>query len=132
MHPIAHAASRPDHPAVIMAGSGKRLTYGEMDKAANRFARLLRSRGLGHSEGGGDAFGVLLENRAEYYVLNWGSQRIGTMLVPVSTRLTGPEISYILRDSEAKVLITSTRFAEVLEAIRSECPDLEILVCDSG
>ena len=88
MHPIAHAASRPDHPAVIMAGSGATMTYGEMDKAANRFARLLRSRGLGHSEEGGDAFGVLLENRAEFYVLNWGSQRIGTMLVPVSTRLT--------------------------------------------
>ena len=132
LHPIAHAASRPDHPAVIMTGSGEQMTYGEMDAASNRFAHLLRSRGLGPKNGGGDAFAVLLENRPEYYVLNWGSQRVGTMLVPVSTRLTGPEIAYILKDSETSLLITSTRFAEAIEAIRAELPDLEILVMDSG
>ncbi|MEL6487629.1 MAG: acyl-CoA synthetase [Pseudomonadota bacterium] len=129
---MAHAATRPDHPAVIMTGSGQQLTYGEMDGASNRFAHLLRSRGLGPNDGGADAFGVLLENRPEYFVLNWGSQRVGTMLVPVSTRLTGPEIAYILRDSEASLLVTSTRFADAIEVIRAECPDLEILVMDSG
>ena len=132
MHPIAHAASRPDHPAVIMAGSGETITYGEMEKNANRFARLLRSRGMGPSDKGGDAFAVLLENRSEFYTLVWGSQRVGTMLVPVATRLTGPEISYILKDSETKILITSTMFADVLGAIRAECPDLENLILDSG
>lgn len=132
MHPIAHAATRPDHPAVIMAGSGATMTYAEMDSEANRFAHLLHSRGLGPSARGGDAFAVLLENRLEYYVLAWGSQRLGTMLVPVSTRLTGPEIAYILRDSEARMLVTSTHYADVLEIIRAECPQLEILVMDSG
>lgn len=132
MHPIAHAANRPDHPAVIMAGSGATMTFGEMDAGANQVARLLRSRGMGPGKDGGDAFGVLLENRPEYYLLNWGSQRVGTMLVPVSTRLTGPEIAYILNDGETKLLITSTRYAGVLDAIRDQCPDLEILVMDSG
>ena len=132
MHPIAHAATRPDHPAIIMTGSGARMTYGELNSESNRFAHLLRSRGLGPQQDGGDAFAVLLENRMEYYVLNWGSQRTGTMLVPVSTRLTGPEIAYILQDSEAKLLVTSTRFADVLDVIREECPDMEILVLDSA
>ena len=128
MHPIAHAAARPDHPAVIMAGSGEQITFKQMDEASNRFAQLLRDRGFE----GGDAFGVLLENRIEYFTLIWGSQRCGAMLVPVSTRLTAPEISYILRDSEAKLLITSTAYADVVEGIRAELPDLEILVADSG
>ncbi|MEM7689793.1 MAG: acyl-CoA synthetase [Pseudomonadota bacterium] len=132
MHPIIHAASRPDHPAVIMAGSGATMTYGQLEAKANRFGHLLRSRGMGATATGGDAFAVLLENRLEYYVLAWGSQRVGTMLVPVSTRLTGPEIAYILRDSEAKLLVTSTRFADILEVVREQCPDLEILVMDSG
>ncbi|MEL6237312.1 MAG: acyl-CoA synthetase, partial [Pseudomonadota bacterium] len=130
--PIAHAATRPDHPAIIMTGSGARMTYGELEAASNRFAHLLRARGMGPSAEGGDAFGVLLENRLEYFVLNWGSQRVGTMLVPVSTRLTGPEIAYILKDSEARLFITSTRYAEVLETVRAELPDLEVLVIDSG
>ena len=56
LHPIAHAAARPNDPAVIMAGSGAVMTFGEMDKAANRFAHLLREQGLGPD----DAFAVLL------------------------------------------------------------------------
>lgn len=128
MHPIAHAAARPDHPAVIMAGSGAQMTFGQMDEASNRFAHLLRARGVKD----GDAFGVLLENRMEYFTLIWGSQRCGAMLVPISTRLTAPEISYILRDAEAKLLITSPAYADVVEGIRAELPDLEILVTGSG
>ena len=128
LHPIVHAANRPDHPAVIMAGSGEQMTFGEMEAAANRFAHLLRARGLGN----GDAFAVLLENRIEYFTLIWGSQRAGTMLVPISTRLTAPEIAYILRDSEAKFLVTSTYFEDVLPGIREECPDLPVLVMDAG
>ena len=126
MHPIAHAQSRPDHPAVIMAGSGATMTYGEMDEQANRFAQLLRARGFGQE----DAFAVLLENRSEYFTLIWGSQRAGTMLVPISTRLTAPEIVYILKDSATRLLITSRYFADRLPAIRAGCPDLPVLVMD--
>lgn len=126
MHPIAYAATRPDHPAVIMAGSGEQMTYGEMDANSNRFAHLLQANGLGE----GDAFALLLENRIEYYTLIWGSQRAGTMLVPISTRLTAPEISYIIKDAEAKLLITSTAFADVLAGVRAELPGLKVLIAD--
>ncbi|WP_230961042.1 AMP-binding protein, partial [Erythrobacter donghaensis] len=128
MHPIAHAAARPDHPAVIMTGSGEAITYGEMEAESNRFARLLRAHGIG----AGDAFAVLLENRIEYFTLIWGSQRAGTMLVPISSRLTAPEAAYIIRDAEAKLLITSGYFAAMLGDIRKECPGLTVLVMDSG
>lgn len=126
LHPIAHAASRPDHPAIIMAGSGQQMTFRQMDEAANRFAQLLRARGLK----AGDAFAVLLENRIEYFTLIWGSQRAGTMLVPISTRLTAPEIAYIVRDSEAKFLITSDSYRTVLDDLMKECPDLAVFVTD--
>ncbi|MEM1196919.1 MAG: acyl-CoA synthetase [Pseudomonadota bacterium] len=132
LHPIAHAATRPDHPAVIMTGSGQQMTYGELEASSNRFANLLHSRGLGTDGDANSAFAVLLENCLEFYVLNWGSQRAGTMLVPVSTRLTGPEITYILKDSEARMLVTSPRFAEALETVREQLPELEILVLGSA
>ena len=128
MHPIVHAQNAPDRPAVIMAETGVTTTFGEMNAAANRFARLLRARSLGKD----DAFAVLLENRQEFFTIIWGSQRIGTMLVPVSTRLTAPEVAYILKDSGAKLLITSPAFADVLEGLRTECPDLPVLMMDGG
>ncbi len=124
MHPIQHAQSRPDHPAVIMAGSGHTVTYGEMDKDANRFAQLLRARGLKAD----DAFAILLENTHHYFTMVWGSQRAGTMLVPISTRLTAPEIAYILQDSGAKFLVTSRKFDAVMEKVRAQLPDVPVLL----
>ena len=123
MHPIQHAQTRPDHPAIIMAGSGHTVTYGEMGQAANRFAQLLRAHGFAPD----DAFAVLLENTHHYFTLVWGSQRAGTLLVPISTRLTAPEIAYILKDSEAKLLVTSRLFDGVMPDIRAELPELDIL-----
>jgi len=123
MHPIQHAQSRPDHPAIIMASSGHTVSYGELDAVANQFAQLLRARGFAPD----DAFAVLLENTHHYFTLVWGSQRAGTLLVPISTRLTAPEIAYILKDSEAKLLITSRLFDSVMPEIRAELPGLDVL-----
>ena len=128
MHPITHAQTRPDHPAMIMAGSGQTVTFAEMDAYANRFAQLLRARGLKR----GDHFAVLMENNLHYLQVVWGSQRTGTMMVPISTRLTAPEICYILKDAGAKFLLTSTRYAEAIEGIRDECADLPLLIVDGA
>ena len=46
MHPINHAAARPDHAAIINATTGKTITYGELDAFANRMARWMRERGI--------------------------------------------------------------------------------------
>ena len=128
MHPIAHAAAKPDHPAIVMAGSGETVTYGAMEATANRFARLLRGRGLAR----GDHFAMLMENNALYLQLVWGSQRAGTMMVPVSTRLTAPEIAYIMRDAGVRLLVTSTKYGHVAARLRIECPDCDALVLGSG
>ena len=126
MHPIAHAQARPDHPAIIMAGSGETVSYRAMDETANRFAGLLRARGVGRD----GHFGLLMENNSLYLQLVWGSQRSGAMMVPISTRLTAPETAYILRDCDAKLLVTSTYFADRIEALRALCPECEFLVLD--
>ena len=55
MIPGAHD---PDRLAVVMAGSGETLTYGELDATANRIARLLRSMELRP----GDHLALCLEN----------------------------------------------------------------------
>jgi fatty-acyl-CoA synthase len=120
MHPVIHAANRPDHPAIVMAGSGETMTFGELDAAANRMAHLLRARGVG----AGDAFGLWLENRPEYHVVAWAAQRSGTTVVPISTHLTPDEVAYILQDSGAKLLVSSTWFEPRLSALRELSPQV--------
>ncbi len=124
MHPIQHAANHPDRPALIMAGSGETLTYAAMDAYANRFAHWLRAQGMQP----GDAFAIYCENRIEYLPMMWGSQRIGTVMVPVSTHLTADETVYILEDSKAKLLVTSTRFDALTKHLREQRPDLPMLI----
>ena len=115
MHPTTHAAARPDQPAIIMAGSGRTVSFGEMDAAANRVAHLFRAHGIGP----GDAVGLWLENRPEYLEIAWGNQRAGTTIVPISTHLTADEVAYILADSGATLLISSAQFGPRLEELKA-------------
>ena len=112
-HPGMMAAIDPDKPAVIEADSGKTVTFGAFERASNRFAHLLRQLGLQK----GDGVAVLLENRADYLTLVWGGLRAGLRVTAIATHLTPPEIDYILDDSGAKVLVTSTRFADQAGAL---------------
>ena len=41
-YPGAHAATTPDKPAVVMAGSGETLTYARLDERSTRLAARLR------------------------------------------------------------------------------------------
>ncbi len=128
MHPITHAASRPGHAAIIDASSGETITYGEMEEFANRTARWLRARGVAQ----GTRVALLLENRPLYLQLLWSAQRIGAMLVPISTRLTAPEIGYILKDAECALLLTSSAFADMAEALADSAPDVAIVNVDDA
>ncbi len=103
MHPRNVARDRPDHPAVIDAASGRTLSFGELDRASNRVAQLLRSRGVAV----GEAVAFLVDNVPEYFALTWGAQRAGVFYVCISTRLTPAEVQYILDDSGAKLLVVS-------------------------
>ena len=113
MHPRAHARTDPDKPAIVMVGDGRTVSYGALERRANKTAHFFRALGLNT----GDAIAILLENMPEYYELTWGAQRSGLYFVCIPTKLTAGEIAYILRDSGAKALFVSPMLAAVgLEA----------------
>jgi long-chain acyl-CoA synthetase len=94
------AAVDPDRIAVI--DGGRRFTFGELDAVANGLAHGLAERGVGP----GDAVGVLLHNRAEWFMISHAIARLGAMYVPISPRLTPSEAQYIVDDSAMKVCFT--------------------------
>ena len=119
-HPCFHAQTHPDKPAVIMTGSGTVVTYGELDAQSNRFAQLLRARGIGI----GDTIALCFENHPEFFALCWGAQRAGIVYVAISSRLTPPEVAYIARDSGAKLLVGLNTLAHLLDAVAAEVPEV--------
>ncbi|MBA4161213.1 MAG: acyl-CoA synthetase [Novosphingobium sp.] len=120
MHPSVHARTQPDRAAIIMAGSGETITFAELDRRSNQVAQLLRSRGIGI----GDTVALCMENHPWFFCLTWGFQRAGLHYVGISSRLTPPEIAYILEDSGAKILFSSAYLAATMDEVAKLAPQV--------
>ncbi len=108
MHPGIHAATNPDKPAVIMASTGGVQTFAELDAAANRLSQLFRAAGLQP----GDHVALCMENHPRYLEVLWGCHYAGLVYTACSSRLTTPELAYILNDCQAQAFISSRYKAE--------------------
>jgi long-chain acyl-CoA synthetase len=94
-----HARLQPEKTAIV-AGD-RRVTFGELDRRANQAARALRSAGIQP----GDRVGCALRNRVEFFETTFGAARAGAELVPISWRAKDDEVSYLLDDSRAGLLV---------------------------
>jgi acyl-CoA synthetase (AMP-forming)/AMP-acid ligase II len=121
MYPAVHARKNPDKPAYIMASSGETVTYGDLDARSNQAAQLFWSLGLRP----GDHIAFCLENHPRFFEIAWAAQRSGLYFTAISTRLTPPEVEYIVDDCEARVLVTSAYLGEIAEALTDACPRVE-------
>ena len=128
MYPGKYAKSQPAHPAVIMAGSGETITYGELEARSNRLAHLLRRHGLKRL----DHYAIFMENNAAYVPCCAAGERSGLYYTCVNSFLTAEELAYILTNSQSKVLVTSQAKREIaLEAVKS-CPGIELVLVVDG
>ncbi len=116
--PGAHARSRPDHPAVVMAGSGETLTYRELDARSNQLARLWHERGLRR----GDHVAIVLPNHLRYFEVVWAALRSGLYYTPVNWHLTAPEVAHLVNDCGARSVVTSVALASQVADLEPEIP----------
>jgi long-chain acyl-CoA synthetase len=109
MYPGTWAARTPDKPALVMAGSGRTLTYAELDERSLRLAHVLRDAGLRT----GDVVALLSDNRPEAYEVYWAALRSGLYITAVNHHLSAEEVSYIVRDCGAQALLVSPAKADL-------------------
>jgi long-chain acyl-CoA synthetase len=105
------AEADPGHLAVVDPDY-REMTYGELAELTNRIGHGLRALGLRR----GDQVTTVLPNGFEQIAVALAAFQIGLYYTPVNWHLVGPEIAYIVNDSETKVLIVSERFGT--EAVR--------------
>jgi acyl-CoA synthetase (AMP-forming)/AMP-acid ligase II len=89
--------AHPDLEAIVEIG-GERLTYRQL---WDRSARV--AGGLDVSPG--DRVAIRLDNGADWVLAFWGAQMAGAVVVPVNTRFASDEVSYVVDDSGASVVI---------------------------
>lgn len=95
---------------------GTAYDYGELDRRANRAANGLRALGLSR----GDGISIVLPNCVEFIELYLASMQVGLYLTCINFHLTGPEIAYIVNDSESKALVVSQRYSSVAIAATAD------------
>jgi len=126
LYPGTIAAQTPDKPAYLMADGGEVVTYQQLDTRSNQIAHLLRRRGLER----GDSIAIFMENNARFFEIAWAAQRSGLYYTAISSRLTAPEVAYIVNDCGAKALFTSRDRATVAGEAVADTPGVHTkLMC---
>ncbi|QYG93624.1 acyl-CoA synthetase [Iamia sp. SCSIO 61187] len=101
------AETEPDRMAVV-GPDGREVTYGELGRTANQLVHGLREAGV--PPGGGIA--LVMPNSIEVLALYFAALQAGWYITPINHHLVGPEIAFIVEDSEADVFVAHERFAD--------------------
>ena len=110
---------------------GTSLTYAEVQQQALRVSAALIANGVLPA----DRVAVWAPNSTEWIMAALGIHCAGAVLVPINTRMRGPEVEYVLRASGARVLFVVGEFLgnyypDLLREYRPE--SLEKLVVIGG
>ena len=109
-----HARYRPEHTAVVF--EGERVTFAELDRRVDRIANALLGLGLGK----GDKVATVLDNCVETIELYHAAARTGLVVVPLSPLLRGSGLTNLVRDSDARALVTNAALAPELNRVRAD------------
>jgi len=97
----------PDAPALIYGQ--QQVSYRELEERANQLAHYLRSEGVGADT----LVAVCLERSIEMVVTLLGVLKAGGAYLPLDSSYPAERLRYMLVDSEAKLLVTAAKFAEL-------------------
>ena len=115
MYPREYAARWPGKPAMIMAETGRTVTYRELDERSSQLAWLLDRRGIGRDA----TVAVIAGNVAEWAEVIWGANRSGRYIAPVNWHVSPQEMAELLTGCQAAVVVTT---AAALPTVRAALP----------
>ncbi|MFH1650611.1 MAG: AMP-binding protein [Chloroflexota bacterium] len=123
-----------DKPAFIFKGGkpalieGRSLTFGEVDRRANRLANALS--GLGCPPG--TRVATLAHNCLEYAEIEFGLMKGAFPQTILNPMLSAPELLYQINNSESAVLVLQQRYAEMIGSMRGELRKVKHFICFDG
>jgi long-chain acyl-CoA synthetase len=113
-----------DKAALILAD--RSLTFAELATRAGRVHTTLDALGLRP----GDRVAAMLPNGTEFFEVGLGAADAGCPVVPVNWHLKRDELTWVVRDSDARLLIAHADFAETARACVADLPGCGLLLVD--
>jgi len=105
------ALLNPSLEAFVDTHSGRRFSFAELDRRANRTANFL-ARELRVKKG--ERVALLLMNSPEFLETFFAIAKLGAVCVPLNWRLVADELQFILKDSGSRTLIYGGEFAQTV------------------
>jgi long-chain acyl-CoA synthetase len=99
------AAKRYGEKIAVVMGE-QRLSYAQLDEAANKVANALLGMGVKK----GDRVALLLPNSPEFAAIYFGVVKIGGIAVPLDTKYKLAELDSLFKDAQPKVLVAESLF----------------------
>ena len=116
----------PDKLALVDAG--RHFSYGELNRAVNRFAQSLLAHGLGR----GDALALVSGNSVDFIITYYACAKTGVICVPVNLAWKPGETRYLLEHSRARAVILETQYAPLVEEAARDIEPIELFVVTPG
>jgi fatty-acyl-CoA synthase len=123
------AARVGDHEALVECATGRRFSYPEFVAEVDAVALGLDALGVGK----GDRVGIWAPNCAEWAFVQYGTAKLGAILVNINPAYRTHELSYVLRQAGISVLVSAPEFKtsdyrEMVAEVRDECTALREVV----
>jgi amino acid adenylation domain-containing protein len=120
---LERSARRFPEKEALVAGD-VRLTYRELDAAANRFAHALQKSGVDYS----DRVAILMDNSAEAVVSIWGALKSGATFLVINPTTKTRKIAYILNNCRASALATHSSKLRLVGSAIAQTPSLRAVL----
>ncbi|OGA94908.1 MAG: AMP-binding protein [Burkholderiales bacterium RIFCSPHIGHO2_12_FULL_61_11] len=117
----AVVARQPGHEALVSVHQGRRYSYRELQREANRLASALLGLGLVP----GERVGIWSHNNAEWVLMQLATAKVGLILVNINPAYRTAEVEYALNKVECKALVSMARFktSDYLGMLRELAPE---------
>ena len=116
------ARVQPDKVALVFGS--RRLTYREINDAADQLAAGLRAFGIRP----GDRVVIHLENCVEAVISIFGILKARAAFVPVGRTVKADKLAYILNDCDAAGLVADSRAHQVTQDALTQAPTVKVVV----
>jgi fatty-acyl-CoA synthase len=115
---------------MIIAETGRSVSYRELDERSSQLAWLLDRRAVGRDA----TVAVIAENVAEWAEVIWGANRSGRYVAPVNWHVSPQEMAELLIACQATVVVTTSAQLPSVQAALTSVPGiaLALVVGDGG
>lgn len=117
---------------IMLLFEGRQWTYAEFNVEVNRFAHLLRARGISR----GDSVALFMENRAEFIMATLAIVKLGAGAALINNSLSGAGLAHCIKASNARACIVGEErvhiLADVLEDLDLQARRDYLWLSDSG